>query len=228
MGSIIAKRIWLWPAMAAATSVPAALAALVINTGVLCAQGCVGVAGVNRNAAFGRLMALEVDRIGLRSPDSLSQMRFAPQLLADSAASLYVLVGWTRTGVSGGQFVAIAARDSVCALATRGIDFGIRADTDAFRQWNEGLPRVGAHVQVETGMQARRLAAAVLTYATSVTWDTLWTSVHEVGEGWNVGGAIALGGGRRLFFVHLDHHGQVESLFLQWPADPSETTRPAR
>lgn len=172
-----------------------------------------------------RAMAQEIDAIGLSPVDSQWGIPLRSEVEADSGLSLFVVVAGDRTGVVGPTYVALAGPDSLCALEPRGISYGIRIGIGAAQEWNVGLTHLAPWLRVAGPVEARRLAAAELTYATGHVWDAVWVSADTASEGWNVHGMLTTRGGSRWFFVREGLDGRLETLVLQAPPDPPAAPR---
>jgi hypothetical protein len=202
----------------------AVVAALALAPCGAAAQPCIPIVGHDQVAAMTRAMAQETGQIGPGPMDSLSGGPVGPEVRSDSAGSVVVVVATFRMAVAGSAYAAFATPDSLCDVQPRATPRGIRADVGAVQEWNEGLARVAPRLRVGDRLDARRLAAAAIDYATGCVWDTLWTSVGEVAGGWDVSGLLAHRGWRHRFFVRLAVNGRLETLFLQFPADPPAST----
>jgi len=187
-------------------------------------QPCIPIVDHDQAAAMTRAMAQETGQIGLGPMDSLSGVAVGPEVRSDSAGSVVIVVATYRMAVAGSAYAAFATPDSLCDVQPRVTPRGIRADVGALQEWNEGLARVAPELRVEGQVEARRLAAAAIDYATGCVWDTVWASAGLVAKRWNVSGLLSHRGWRHQFFVRLALDGRLERLSLQYPADPPAAT----
>jgi len=185
---------------------------------VLTAQHCIPVVRGDRNTAMADLL-----RAGLPwHPDSGAHV-FAT-LPLDALGHVAVLLATVPNQV--GEFAAVAGSDSVCGLVGTlshyALDPNYARDTVP---WNAAIASAAPGFSIAIPADARRVGLAALAYfifRMPIDSNVVTASARWDGHGWNVSGAMNLGG-RRLFFLRILPDGRIRTIFCQDPGDPPDS-----
>ncbi len=209
---------------------------LCAHVGTTGAQNCAPLASGRGDSAMAQ--ALKVSLGGSRAGGfTPSGLRVVIRAVASRAPLLEVVVA-AAGNLGHIVIMGLAGRDSICFSGYQGVGGGAFVSEDVVDRWNAGLARIAPSLTLGTPAAVRTLAAAVLTFASGYTVDSVATAgsaafiapdssglvgkatVNRVGDAYNVAGTLQSYIDRYLFFLRVDSRGRLVKMFIQNPPDP--------
>ena len=209
------------------------LALVALSPSAAPAQRCMRIESPHNRSAIEISFVRLATAAHLGTPLSQANYHVAQTVLGDSAGLVTTVIG-VSSALHDIHLIALAGQDSICYMGGQQVD-GLWVLPDLVQRWNGALARVAPSLQVTSPAAARRLALAVLSFATAYPIDSLAETngacipvpdsifvavgtARRFRDGWNVHGVVQLGGSR-LFFVRIERAGTIGSFFIQDPPD---------